>query len=440
MALPHWFPKVVAQGFGSMDIPLHNPIDALASPYRYGEPFRYVTPLRQIWTLLHTNRWLRRSPALAYVCACFSELAYLHLTDRELDDPGRYKWVPSLAFQALARAGARFDLTTAIRLDFPNFLFASDNFVYAGFKVGEIAVVAIRGTKSPYDMLVDLMAWKRSDPATGRRVHRGFGSEAERATPLLHTHLIRLGGIREVIFTGHSLGGALAGVLHARWPAQGTPTFTKRPSGRIYRYYVSGWSQRQRIAAGKPKPLRLCAPPLEAAIASAVATIAPFADAVLERVDLGTLDLTLWLTGVVTPRQFEVICREASNLAPIQTQTGVKIVVALPAPARGGTRLRFGDLDNGRDAHLTGALRRGHSMLHGNAPNFPDIRLEKSPPSPYEFKVSRLAFLAPELQRAILSDGLALRCSLEAFLAESPPLSWRQQREWVRERLVTARN
>lgn len=190
---------------------------------RRDEPGRYHTPVRQLWQLLNRHPWRGRSRELAYICACFSELSYLHLTQRELDRPGRYKWVPSLAFQKLAANGASFDVRSAANLDFPVFLLETRNFVYAGFAAGRTAVVAIRGTKSPADILIDLMTWKRVDLATGQRVHFGFAQEAEAATPLLIEHLSSLPHVREVAFTGHSLGGALAGVLHARWRSLRTP-------------------------------------------------------------------------------------------------------------------------------------------------------------------------------------------------------------------------
>lgn len=188
------------------------------SERRWDEPPGYKTPIEQVWSLWNTHPDAR---VLAYVCSCFAELSYLHLTDRELDDAGRYKAVPSLAFQALAASRVSFDVQSTRDLDFPSFVFSTDQYVYAGFRIGDLAMVAIRGTQSFKDWGVNLLGWKQQQVGAGG-LHFGFAQEARRATPMLLQHLRNLGGAEVVLFTGHSLGGAIAACLHLQWTVSRT--------------------------------------------------------------------------------------------------------------------------------------------------------------------------------------------------------------------------
>ncbi len=55
--------------------------------------------------------------------------------------------------------------------------------------------------------------------------------------------------------------------------------------------------------------------------------------------------------------------------------------------------------------------------------------IQSAPDSPYDRKVLRLAFLAPELQRDILSGRQPLSLSLEKLKHLYIPLCWKAQRE-----------
>ena len=50
-------------------------------------------------------------------------------------------------------------------------------------------------------------------------------------------------------------------------------------------------------------------------------------------------------------------------------------------------------------------------------------------PSPYERRVQRLAFLAPDIQRAIIDGAQPPGLNLERLIKSELPLSWKEQRE-----------
>jgi len=84
------------------------------------------------------------------------------------------------------------------------------------------------------------------------------------------------------------------------------------------------------------------------------------------------------------------------------------------------------------DPYLVKALRRAHQMLaqHGGGPvGRPEQALPGSAPDgPYERRLIRLAFLAPDLQAKILEGRQPRGLTLKALLRWEPPADWRSQR------------
>ena len=78
------------------------------------------------------------------------------------------------------------------------------------------------------------------------------------------------------------------------------------------------------------------------------------------------------------------------------------------------------------DSVLIGALRKAHSMLRTKR-GMPLI--DAAPRSPYERSILRLAFLAPDIQQAILEGRQPHNLNLETFKKIAIPLSWETQRQ-----------
>src|SRR5215831_12271309 len=183
--------------------------------------FRGATPLSRIYTCIwNAGQWTSniQSPAKAYVLACFSELAYLHLAKNEVPGHDRYKIFPSLLLLELIKRPLFFDLNAITRGvgDFGTAVYESVNggFVYVVFTTNQFVVVAVRGTVSLKDWGINLKALR----SRGRRhgYHLGFLREAESAVQPLTE---RIQPNQRIYFTGHSLGGAVASILPHIFPS-----------------------------------------------------------------------------------------------------------------------------------------------------------------------------------------------------------------------------
>jgi site-specific DNA recombinase len=83
--------------------------------------------------------------------------------------------------------------------------------------------------------------------------------------------------------------------------------------------------------------------------------------------------------------------------------------------------------DTTPDPILIGALRKAHAMISRDSTGMPTI--ETAPTSPYERRLLRLAFLAPDIQQAILVGGQPRGFNLAAFMTMEMPLAWAEQRQ-----------
>lgn len=79
------------------------------------------------------------------------------------------------------------------------------------------------------------------------------------------------------------------------------------------------------------------------------------------------------------------------------------------------------------DPVLINALRAAHHMVGRDRNGQP--RLETAPASPYHRRLVRLAFLAPDLQRAILEGTQPPGLTLQHLMETPIPASWTRQAE-----------
>jgi hypothetical protein len=88
------------------------------------------------------------------------------------------------------------------------------------------------------------------------------------------------------------------------------------------------------------------------------------------------------------------------------------------------------------DEIMIGALRRAHAAIKLDRQRLPI--LAKAPGTLYERRLTRLAFLAPDLQAAILEGRQPAHLTLEQLIERPLPIDWEQQRAIFR--LDTARS
>jgi hypothetical protein len=183
--------------------------------------------LSDAWGVIRKNiDWRTRSYSVdkAYFCALFSRLAYSHVPAFELADRGRVKLVPCYAYQEIARRGVATDIRVALADgEFMEFFIIERRFaIVVGVRAPDVVVVAIRGTKflSVYDWKANFSAWRHPLPLfeNTMRVHQGFfraiASCFQELSEKLHPYVEA--GI-PIYATGHSLGGAMVGILDAVW-------------------------------------------------------------------------------------------------------------------------------------------------------------------------------------------------------------------------------
>ncbi|MBI1394023.1 MAG: hypothetical protein GC152_14905 [Alphaproteobacteria bacterium] len=216
-----------------------------------------------------------------------------------------------------------------------------------------------------------------------------------------------------------------------------TPAFGYGKQGKIYRYYVSsplhqnGRADRPDAGGDAGAIRRVPAPAIEGFVQDAVGRFA-------DRDDLGAA-----IRIEVRKRTVELLL--ASRCLPIAaTRLGenehaaldandpelLRIVLPVRMRPRGGRTV----IENVSaapaamlDRKLVQALKKAHAMLERG--NDRKAVLNEAPASAYQRRLIHLAFLAPELQRAILDGRQPSGLTLSKLLSSRPPASWAKQIE-----------
>jgi DNA invertase Pin-like site-specific DNA recombinase len=218
-----------------------------------------------------------------------------------------------------------------------------------------------------------------------------------------------------------------------------SPVFSRGRGGRIYRYYVSASLQQ---GASLPKDgviRRIAAASLERLVEANVVRILPSLGDGLAAID----QVHLHGDGVeiVLSKQHRALLREqrqapaahdaagrAKMEASAVTLTARGLFIAVALPLRGGRASLFAGADDvcRPDPVLIAALRKAQAMISRDGTGRAVV--PAAPTSPYNRKVLRLAFLAPDLQRDILAGRQPQRLTLETLIHQPIPLTWSEQR------------
>lgn len=209
-----------------------------------------------------------------------------------------------------------------------------------------------------------------------------------------------------------------------------SPTFSQGRGGRVYRYYVSASLQQGGAPPDTGTVRRLPAGDIERIIGDTIQRWLSRSAEPFERLRAARLvdeGIELELCGLdagALPSRFagEERITHASTRA-------CRVLLPLALPLRGGRRLVIaGSQSSPRpNRTLVDALRRAHRMLSRDRTGFPTI--ETSPRSPYERKLLRLAFLAPDIQSDILEGRQPPSLNLEQVMQTSIPPGWEEQRK-----------
>jgi site-specific DNA recombinase len=210
-----------------------------------------------------------------------------------------------------------------------------------------------------------------------------------------------------------------------------SPTFSYGRGGRVYRYYVSASLQQGGKHADDGILRRIAAPAIEKLISDSLARLLPkekqsvgIVLAVRLRRDAVTLSLPVNLMPELRHR---LGAHETLTADP--GQSGCEVAIPIMLPLRGGRRqIATGQMPEAApDRKLIAALRRAHAMLERDSNGQPVV--QAAPVSPYERRLLRLAFLAPDIQRAILTGYQSAHCNLEFLMNAEIPLAWHRQHD-----------
>lgn len=159
-------------------------------------------------------------PAKAMVCCLFSQYAYEHVADFELTGTDRLKLIPYFDFIQLVRSRRTQNIRrlSAQGEGEDMFVVETSRAVAIGIALPRLIVIAIRGTAPWYsypDWVTNLNHKKL--PVNGG-LHRGFYEATKDLCYKLSYELRRWSGRNLPIYiTGHSLGGAMTGILFGLW-------------------------------------------------------------------------------------------------------------------------------------------------------------------------------------------------------------------------------
>ncbi len=215
-----------------------------------------------------------------------------------------------------------------------------------------------------------------------------------------------------------------------------SPTFAYGKGGKLYRYYVSApLQQGGRRDVQDSTPRRVSGPALEEALATALRRLSPVetendADPLvrIRRVEVLRDGVELSLPVAILRRlEPRLASGEEAAVDPADpAQLRLKLPLRL-STHRGRTEVvAAAPRARQADPILVAALRSAHQMLRHDTHGRPT--LSAAPDTSHRRRLVRLAFLAPDLQRAILAGEQPERLTLARFLESDLPLSWAAQR------------
>jgi site-specific DNA recombinase len=216
-----------------------------------------------------------------------------------------------------------------------------------------------------------------------------------------------------------------------------SPSFGYGKGGKPFRYYISAAPPAGRTAPQKID--RVSAPQIEALVADRLARRGFEGDRTV--LDL-RVELHASTIHIVLPAKLAAGGPAAADeVVQPEGKSRTRIIIAVRPVFRGGRTWLVGPRGASpfstaaRDPALIKGLRRGHEYArkHRIAPGATAAQLRSAtvPPDSYQRQLVRLAFLAPDIQEAILTGSLPPGITLEQLLAAPLPVSWAKQRALV---------
>jgi len=236
---------------------------------------------------------------------------------------------------------------------------------------------------------------------------------------------------------GNAKGGKAASALTGRiFDADGhpmSPTFAYGRGGRIYRYYVSApLQQGGRASPADEIPRRISAPAIEGFLSERLARLKTLGEPGDHLQHVTRVEM---LAGRI---RIHVPVEHIGNLGPAldlgdsailnaeDRQTMILSFACRFSARRGRTEIVEGNQRGPRpDRALIRALRAAHAALGRDASGMPT--LDVAPQTSHRHRIVRLAFLAPEIQAAILAGTQPRSMTLASLVRGTIPTLWADQ-------------
>ena len=212
-----------------------------------------------------------------------------------------------------------------------------------------------------------------------------------------------------------------------------SPSFTHGKRGQVYRYYVTSCLQQGGQSGMTGDVQRIPGPQLEAQLAEALARLVPEkAEQVLalpRRVEVHESEVHLLLEAkVLEGMAGRLAANETAKPDPIKPSL-IRLTLPVRIRNRRGRmtiQLRA-DPSTKLDEVMIGALRRAHALVKLDRQRLPVC--DNAPPTLYERRLLRLAFLAPDLQAMILEGRQPAHLNVEQLIEQPLPIDWNEQRK-----------
>ena len=216
-----------------------------------------------------------------------------------------------------------------------------------------------------------------------------------------------------------------------------SPTVSRGRLGKRYRYYVS--APLQKGCTGDPQSAhgdlirRISADALEAQLTALIARLVPGQASnplvLPRRIEVHSKAVHLTLQKSACPGIQARLTGDEHIEEEITDPQALRLVASIRIRnRRGRTEVQPATIRTSRrDPVLIGALQRAHAMVGLDARHLPVCH--RSPETQYGRRLIALAFLAPDLQQAILDGSQPADLTLEHLLAKPLPAAWGAQRQ-----------
>ena len=277
------------------------------------------------------------------------------------------------------------------------------------------------------------------------RVYLGEVPHKEQSHPGLHPAILapELFDTVQARLDAHARRRKSTGETVARSPLAGrifdtddqpmSPTFAYGRNKRLYRYYVSAPLQQgnSRIESDNA-PRRISAATLETRLQKGLAQLLPNPPddplALIERVEVHAKTVEVLLPLSLLSKIADRLKSGMRAFPDPAEPDHLRLTLAWRLQLRGGrTEILAGAKTTPQpDPVLIQALRNAHGLLTISSARFPE--LDAAPTTPWRRKLVRLAFLAPDIQTAILEGRQPEGLTLARLMQTDIPLLWSEQR------------